>query len=220
MRLQKKNLFLCSKCLTVRSGWRHKHNSIHVGQFRKEKVGITARDACWCSESKATWFIDWISLSCTVACRHNLWPVCIWTVMLPRPSLAHGIRQPLRMFCLYSGVSRSLSTLVAVPLQKGWKMLALCFIWLSGSDVSPPGDAKHWLDFNPSPLRSASSLFFFPCCTRAVRSGRLSEVSSSTPAATPALIEPLRYEVMTESCPKPLSLDLQLKWSQLNGRVH
>ena len=39
----------------------------------------------------------------------------------------------------------------------------------------------------------------------------LSEVSSSTPAATPALIEPLQNEVMTESCPQPLSLDLQLK---------
>lgn len=41
------------------------------------------------------------------------------------------------VLCLYSGVSLSLSTLVVVPQRKGWKMLALCFICLSGSDVPP-----------------------------------------------------------------------------------
>lgn len=51
-------------------------------------------------------------------------------------------------------------------------------------------------------------------------SWRLSEVSSTTPAAAPAVIESERNEVMTVSCPRPSSLDLQHEWSRLKGRVH
>lgn len=170
---------------------------------------------------------SWVSLACTVAWRQDLWPVFELWCFPDRQRFIVLDSAAASALCLYSGVRRSLSALVVAPQQKkkkGWKMLALCFICLSGSDVPPPGDAKHWLDFNPSPLGSAPSLFSSSlshcCCTRAGAVHRLSEVSFSTPAETPALIEPPQDEVMTESCPRPLSLDLQLKWSRLNGRVH
>lgn len=54
----------------------------------------------------------------------------------------------------------------------------------------------------------------------------LTEVSIYDQCRPPAAIiesqqkENEKNEVMTESCPRRLSLDLQLKWSRLKGRVH
>lgn len=70
---------------------------------------------------------------------------------------------------------------------------------LSGSDVTPTGNAKHWLDFHPSSLRSAPPFSSIYTPAGAASGGRTIEVSSLTPAATPALIERVPDEVMTWS---------------------
>lgn len=98
------------------------------------------------------------------------------------------------------------------PQHKGWKMLARCFMCLSGSTVPLSGDTEYRLDLSPSPLHSDSSF----CATLQQES----EASTVTPAAAAAIIESKQDEVMTDCCPLPLSFQLQLRWCRLKGRVH
>lgn len=102
--------------------------------------------------------IDWNGMS-LYGCAAARSVACIWTVALSRWSPVHHIRQCCLCFCgfiFYSGVRHALSTAALIPWRRCWKMFALR---LSGSDVTPTGNAKHWLDFHPSSLRSASSFF-------------------------------------------------------------
>lgn len=107
---------------------------------------------------------------------------------------------------------------LGVHSRKGLKMLVLRFICLSGPNVPPLRNTKQTLSRLQPLTTSLWFLLFFLLHYRTPAAvwGLLPDPL----AATPAIIEPKQNEVMTESCPQPLWLDLQLKCSRLKGRVH
>lgn len=202
------NRFLHNTCpQNVPSLW-HKYNSIQI----LVQLGLYADAAK--PKPHDLLKLNVISLHSSVETESMAFS---WTVMLPSPSVLHCIRWCC--ICILCGLL--LSTLVGILQWKGWKMLALCFICSSGSDVHPPGDAKHCFGFNRSSLLSASS-FFSPASFEQelyIENDCLRCPANSCWDSRPNWVS-VRWSHDMESCPQPLSLDLQLKLSWLNGRVH
>lgn len=130
--------------------------------FRHEYKSMQKRshpcDGCLCSESKVARLIE-TECYYTAVLLHGdrtrgLYLNC--SSFQTVTGLSYIIQHRLCFVFLFGGVRRGLSTPAVVPQQRCWKMLALCS---SGCDVTPPGNVKHWLDFHPSSLRSASSFF-------------------------------------------------------------
>lgn len=153
---------------------------------------------------------------CTAAWRQRRWPVVeLWCFppFIVCDSLAHAL-------CLYSEVWLTVHSWSGSSAKKQLER-CFCFICLSGSDVPPPGDAKHWLGFNPSPLCPASSFFFLGCTW----AGDVHTACLRCPPQSLLRLHSLNWAAdklsyATELCPQPLLPDLELKWSRLNGRVH
>lgn len=140
--------------------------------------------------------INWnsVSLVSTVAHRQNLWPVFElpslpdrhWFILLDRVILC---LQPHAVRTCSSSSTKRLKDVSALFYLPQW-------IWCAS-----PRRCQTLAPLQPFATSFCPLLFLFLCWTRAgaVRRSRPSDVSSSTPAATLALIELLQDEVMTQS---------------------
>lgn len=142
--------------------------------------------------------IDWNGMS-LYGCAAARSVACIWTVALSRWSPVHHIRQCFLCFCGF----------IFIP---GSDMHCPQLYWFLGEDAerclrSAWADLM-WLPQEMLNIGSTSTHHHFALLPRfssiytpagAASGGRTIEVSSLTPAATPALIEPVPDEVMTWS---------------------